>query len=75
MPDSSVRIGFLDAISFFADTESEDLDSYYEDLGELIQMNSFTFDDSDTTGRPDFSMTFETMDGTIFTRYTSDSTY
>ena len=75
MPDSSVRIGFLDQIAFFESSEAEDLDSYYVDLVELIQINSFTFDDSASSIRPDFSMTFETMDGTIFTRYTSDSTY
>lgn len=75
MPDSSVRIGFLDKISDYADFVSEDLDDFYLDLEELIQINSFTFDDSAPLNRPDMSMTFETMDGTIFTRYTSDSTY
>lgn len=50
-----------------------DMIKYYDDIKVLIQPNSFTFDDSDNTGRPDMAMTFETMDNDYFTRQTSDS--
>ena len=50
------------------------LDKFYTSIGQLITSNSFTFDDSDTI-RPDFSMSLETMDNDMFTRYLSDSTY
>ena len=46
--------------------------NYYTSIKELLQTNSFTFDDSANPG-PDMSMTFETMDNEIFTKYNSDS--
>ena len=46
--------------------------NYYTSIKELIQVNSFTLDDSANFG-PDMSMTFETMDNEIFTKYKSDS--
>jgi len=46
--------------------------NYYTSIKELLQTNSFTFDDSANPG-PDTSMTFETMDNEIFTKYKSDS--
>ena len=48
------------------------LSNYYTSIKELLQTNSFTFDDSANPG-PDMSMTFETMDNEIFTKYNSDS--
>lgn len=47
--------------------------TYYDDIKTILDPNSFTFDDSDTTGRPDFAMTVETMDNDYFTRISSDS--
>jgi len=47
--------------------------TYYDDIKTLLTPNSFKFDDSDTSGRPDFAMTTETMDNDIFTRISSDS--
>jgi len=49
------------------------LDSYYDHTIDIVNPNSFTFDDSDNTHRPTASITLETMDNEIFTRYTSDS--
>jgi hypothetical protein len=42
--------------------------------------NSFTFDDSNIrdsalNATPDFSLSIETMDNEMFTRYTSDSSF
>jgi len=48
------------------------LGNFYTSIKELIQVNSFTFDDSANVG-PDMSMTLETMDNEIFTKYKSDS--
>ena len=50
----------------------------YSTLRELLDINSFTFDDSDlgndaSTARIDVSFTTETMDNDMFTRYLSDS--
>jgi hypothetical protein len=46
---------------------------YYDDIKTLLSPNSFTFDDSANSGRPDFALTFETMDNDYFTRISSDS--
>lgn len=46
---------------------------YYDDIKTLLDPNSFRFDDSANTGRPDFAMTVETMDNDVFTRISSDS--
>lgn len=48
-------------------------DTYYDDIKTILDPNSFTFDDSATSGRPDFAMTIETMDNDYFTRISSDS--
>lgn len=47
--------------------------TYYDDVKTLLDPNSFTFDDSAVSGRPDFAMTVETMDNDYFTRISSDS--
>jgi len=46
---------------------------YYDDIKTLLNPNSFTFDDSANSGRPDFAMTVESMDNDFFTRISSDS--
>ena len=46
---------------------------YYDDIKTLVNPNSFRFDDSANSGRPDFAMTVETMDNDVFTRISSDS--
>ena len=76
--DSSTGVGVrtrLDqSISDFTSDSSTaaTLGNFYTSIKELIQTNSFTFDDSANPG-PDMSMTYETMDNEIFTAYTSDS--
>ena len=76
--DSSTGVGVrtrLDqSISDFTSDSSTaaTLGNFYTSIKELIQTNSFTFDDSANPG-PDTSMTYETMDNEIFTAYTSDS--
>lgn len=46
---------------------------YYDDIKTLLTPNSFRFDDSANSGRPDFAMTVETFDNDVFTRISSDS--
>lgn len=46
---------------------------YYDDVKTLLDPNSFRFDDSANTGRPDFALTVERMDNDVFTRISSDS--
>lgn len=60
-------------LSTYQDLTSSQLDSVYDNIAQLITPNSFTLDDSATTVGPDTSLTVETMDETMFTRYTSDS--
>ena len=51
-----------------------ELNTYYENIAEILTPNSFTFDDdSDGSARPDTAITLETMDNSMFTRYLSDS--
>jgi len=47
--------------------------TYYDDIKTLLNPNSFRFDDSANSGRPDFAMTVETFDNDVFTRISSDS--
>ena len=70
----SIRTRLDQAISDFTSDSSTatTLGNFYTSIKELIQTNSFTFDDSANPG-PDMSMTYETMDNEIFTAYTSDS--
>tara|TARA_Y100001937_G_scaffold38426_2_gene54631 strand:- start:224 stop:1192 length:969 start_codon:yes stop_codon:yes gene_type:complete len=76
--DSSTGIGIrtrLDQVisDFTSDSSTAATwNNFYTSIKELIQTNSFTFDDSANPG-PDTSMTYETMDNEIFTSYTSDS--
>ena len=51
------------------------LDKFYPSISRFLNTNSFTFDDSSASSRPDFSMDLETMDNDMFTRYTSDSSF
>ena len=47
----------------------------YDNIAQVLHPNSFTFDDSANSQRPDFSVDLETMDNEIFTTYLSDSAY
>jgi len=61
-------------ISAFDSITLTSLSSLYTSVAEILTPNSFTFDDSANPG-PDFSMSLETMDNAMYTRYLSDSTY
>jgi hypothetical protein len=69
----NVRTNLTELVSEYQSMTATQLDKLYASTAEIITPNSFTFDDSDNTSRPDTTMTTETMDNTIFTRYTSDS--
>lgn len=71
----SFRVRVNDYIPAYADYTVSEITAYYGTIAELLSPNSFTFDDSTTSLAPLMSMTFETMDNDMFTRYTSDSTY
>ena len=69
-----------DLISKYQDLSASDINKFYHSVEQLITPNSFTFDDSAArdsagTATPDFSLTLETMDNEMFTRYTSDSSF
>lgn len=72
------RVSLTDTISNYQDLTLTELEKFYSSIEQLGSPNSFTFDDSDTrdsagAATPDFSLTVETMDNNIFTRYLSDS--
>lgn len=76
----SYRARLDDIISRYQDLSATDINKFYHSVEQLITPNSFTFDDSaarDSAGAatPDFSLTLETMDNEMFTRYTSDSSF
>tara|TARA_B100000579_G_scaffold347289_1_gene300320 strand:- start:9921 stop:10874 length:954 start_codon:yes stop_codon:yes gene_type:complete len=72
---TGVRVRTDQLISVYSSLTATQLNNYYFSVEEIIQSNSYTFDDSTPTARPDFSLTLETMDNEIFTRYTSDSAH
>lgn len=77
-PDYRARLDQF--ISAYQDLTPTQLDTFYSSMTEIITPNSFTFDDSDRqdsalASAPDFSITLETMDNDMYTRYTSDSAY
>ena len=72
---TSIRIRTDQLINVYSSLTAQQLTNFYDDVEELIQSNSFTFDDSSPSSRPDFSLTLETMDNEIFTRYASDSAH
>jgi len=72
---TGVRVRTDQLISVYSSLTARQINNYYFTIEEVIQSNSYTFDDSTSTARPDFSLTLETMDNEIFTRYTSDSAH
>ncbi len=75
-----IRVGLDQLVSVYQTLTATQIDKFYSSIDELIGVNSFKFDDSDIgdsagAARPDFSLTAETMDNEMFTRYTSDSTF
>ena len=71
--DDAFRVNVNQLVSRYANdpnVTAGSLGGYYSSVVELLTPNSFTFDDSATVS-PDISMTFETMDNDIFTRYSA----
>lgn len=68
------RVGVDQLVNIYQDFTAAELNGFYDNVAQLISPNSFTFDDSEGVS-PDTTLTVETMDNTIFTRYTSDSSY
>lgn len=70
------RVSLEELVSIYQDVTAENLNKFYTNVAELLSPNSFTFDDSiSADSGPDMSMTIETMDNDMYTRYTSDSAY
>ena len=75
MDGDAFRVRTDQTINDYTTLTATRLGSYYASIAEIMHPNSFTFDDSSASPRPDISMTTETMDNEIFTTYTSDSAY
>ena len=71
------RIGVDQLVSVYQTLTSTELNKFYGTINNLIGVNSFKFDDHDSSGgtRPDFSLTTETMDNEMFSNYLVDSTF
>lgn len=70
---NDIRVNVNELIEQYQDVTVSELNALYSSIAQILTPNSFTYDDSDNTSRPDTSMTLETTDNSIFTRYTSDS--
>ena len=73
--DSSGRIILNDPISNYSSLTTTELDNTYDNVLQIMSPNSFTFDDSADSIGPDTTITTETMDASMFTRYLSDSNF
>jgi len=71
------RIGLDQLVSVYQTLTPTQLNKFYGTINNLIGVNSFKFDDHDSSGgtRPDFSLTTETMDNEMFSNYLVDSTF
>ena len=69
-----IRIDLNEFIYMYETITLSYLNSTYKSIKDWIGPNSFTFDnDSDGSTRPETTLTIETMDKDMFTRYLSDS--
>lgn len=71
----AIRVNLDEIITTYKDATISDLTGIYDNLYQVVDPNSFTTDDSADPVGPDTSLTFEKMDNSMFTRYTSDSSY
>jgi hypothetical protein len=72
---TNVRVDLGQLVSTYQDLTGTELDGIYDNIAQLVDPNSFTLDDSADSIGPDTSLTVETMDNSMFTRYLSDSSY
>ena len=72
---TNIRYGIDRTPAAFSALTITQLNNYYQSIAEVISPNSFTMDDSGNSGSPLMSLTTETMDANMFTRYLSDSSY
>ncbi len=71
---TNVRADLNQLVSLYQTFTPAQLGGFYTSIKELIDPNSFTFDDSAAVS-PTMDLTTETMDNNMFTRYTSDSSF
>ena len=76
--NTTFRLDLTGLLSRYQNLTLTQIENFYGSFSILLKPNSFTFDDSNTgidaaTARPDISLTTETMDNDMFTRYLSDS--
>lgn len=69
----SIRIGVNQLVNVYQDLTIQELNQFYDNIAQILTPNSFTFDDSANPIGPDMSISTETTDNSMFTRYLSDS--
>ena len=70
-----IRYNINQLVDLYDSVAASTIGSYYSSIAKFITPNSFTMDDSADSIGPRMSLTFETLDNNMFTRYTSDSSY
>lgn len=70
---TQIRVRVDEPIENYGDLTVTQIGQFYDDIASLVTPNSFTMDDSADSIGPDLSLNLETIDNTMFTRYTSDS--
>jgi len=70
---TQIRVRVDEPIENYGDLTVTEIGRFYDDIASLVTPNSFTMDDSADSIGPDLSLNLETIDNTMFKRYTSDS--
>lgn len=70
-----IRYNIDQLINLYSTLTAQEINYYYSSIAEFISPNSFTMDDSGDSNTPLMSLSTETMDNNMFTRYTSDSAF
>ena len=70
-----IRYNIDQLANLYSTLTAQEINYYYSSIAEFISPNSFTMDDSADSNTPLMSLSLETMDNNMFTRYASDSAY
>ena len=70
-----IRYNIDQLANLYSTLTAQQINNYYSSIAEFISPNSFTMDDSADSNTPLMSLSLETMDNNMFTRYASDSAY
>ena len=70
-----IRYNIQQLANLYSSLTAQQINNYYSSIAEFIDPNSFTLDDSGDSNTPLMSLSLETLDNNMFTRYVTDSAY